>query len=162
MPNEIIRKLKTLLNQGICSEAEVVYLLVGIRKLLELDGELKKTFPNLPFYCDWVLHADLHRKNAREILESKSIKQILEMNAFRDELSDFLFAKLDAEVEWQDFLRLYVKIISDISLKLKEEGTVREQATVRECRECYEVVWETFDQQGSATGELRLRGAYAT
>ena len=48
MPNEIIRKLKTLLNQGICSEAEVVYLLVGIRKLLELDGELKKTFPNLP------------------------------------------------------------------------------------------------------------------
>ena len=106
-----------------------------------------------------MLHAKLDRKDAREILESKSIKQILEMNAFRDELSDFLFAKLEAQVEWQDFLRLYVRTISDIPLKLKEEGTVRAQATV--C-ECYEVLWVTFDQQGSVPGSLRVRGAYAT
>lgn len=162
MPNEIIRKLKTLLDQGICSEAEVVFLLVGIRKLLERDGGLKKIYPKLRFYCDWVLHAKLDRKDAREILESKSIKQILEMNAFRDELSDFLFAKLEAQVEWQDFLRLYVRTISDIPLKLKEEGTVRAQATVCECYECYEVLWETFDQQGSVPGSLRVRRAYAT
>ena len=159
MTDEIIRKLKTLLDQGICSEAEVVYLLVGIRKLLERDGRLKRTYPKLKFYCDWVLHPELDRKDAREILESKSIKQILEMNVFRDALSDFLAAKLDAQVEWQDFLRLYVRIISDIPLKLKEEGNVREKATVREC---YEVEWETFDQQGSETGGLRVSGTYAT
>ncbi len=35
MPTEIIRKLTALLNDGITSEIKVVYLLVGIRKLIE-------------------------------------------------------------------------------------------------------------------------------
>ena len=37
MTEEIIRKLTAQLNNGITTEVQVVYLLVGIRKLIERD-----------------------------------------------------------------------------------------------------------------------------
>ena len=66
MKEEIIRKLTAQLNEGITTEVQVVYLLVGIRKLIERD-EKRERYPVLNFSCDWVLHSKLDRSGAKAI-----------------------------------------------------------------------------------------------
>src|ERR1051326_1180777 len=64
----IIAKLKTLLAKGITSEAEALYLIVEIRKLLE-QQQAKKQYEYLTFHCDWALHAALEGTTAQKILK---------------------------------------------------------------------------------------------
>src|SRR5260221_14404807 len=64
---DIIWKLTRELDQGITSEVQVVYLLVGVRKLMERDG-LKKQYPDLNFHCDWALHSKLEGTTAKAVL----------------------------------------------------------------------------------------------
>ena len=54
----IVEKLQPLLEKGIETEIEVVYLLVELRKLLEHDNK-KDVYPVLHFYCNWVAHTKL-------------------------------------------------------------------------------------------------------
>jgi hypothetical protein len=54
----IVEKLHGHLAGGIDNEPAVVYLLVELRKLLELDGR-KQEFPLLNFYGNWVVHTRL-------------------------------------------------------------------------------------------------------
>jgi hypothetical protein len=64
----IIAKLKMLLANGITSEAEALYLMVEVRKLLErLQAE--KQYEYLKFHCDWALHAALEGTMAQRILK---------------------------------------------------------------------------------------------
>src|SRR5947207_2263802 len=67
MTEDIIRKLTVELNKGITTEVQVVYLLVGIRKLIERD-EVEEKYPALMFHCDWAVHAKLDRAPAKSIL----------------------------------------------------------------------------------------------
>lgn len=60
MRSEIIDKLNAHLVQGLRTEADVVYLLVQIRKLLEQQNEWAP-FPTIQFYSNWVVHAQLDR-----------------------------------------------------------------------------------------------------
>jgi hypothetical protein len=73
MELEILRKLGTLLREGINREPQAVYLLVAIRKLLEkLDAKqhgAKEQYGYLNFHCDWALHSQLNRKAARNVLK---------------------------------------------------------------------------------------------
>lgn len=64
MRDEIIEKLRKELNTGITTEPQVVYLMAGIRKLIEHDN-LQAKFPALNFYCNWVLHTKLERGFAK-------------------------------------------------------------------------------------------------
>ncbi len=68
MTPDIISKLSDEIKKGINSEVQVVYLLAGIRKLLERDNQ-KDTYSVLNFHCNWVLHSELNNANAQEILE---------------------------------------------------------------------------------------------
>ena len=67
MKNDILEKIKNHINNGIQREADVVYLMVEVRKVIDqelnsgLDKEIKKIkdslYPLLKFYCDWVVHS---------------------------------------------------------------------------------------------------------
>ena len=147
MTGDIIDKLRAELDRGIGSEVQVVYLLVGIRKLIERDG-LNEAYPALKFHCDWALHSKLDRAGARAILERfdsahpslkenqelpsplrNKINQISKMNAFCDELSRFLDAKqlpqvtLQSSDGWGYFLYLYTRVVEDIPLELSSAGS---------------------------------------
>src|SRR3954470_6482909 len=63
----IVEKLDRQVRKGLQSEAEVVYLLVQTRKLLEID-QRKREFEALVFHCDWVVHARLSGSTARHYL----------------------------------------------------------------------------------------------
>jgi len=75
MTPDILRKLEAELNAGITTEAQVVYLLVGIRKLLERNkmedkpDEPEDNYTELKFHCDWALHASMNRTRAKTILK---------------------------------------------------------------------------------------------
>ena len=147
MTKDIINKLRAELDRGICSEVQVVYLLVGIRKLIERD-ELNEAYPALGFHCDWALHSKLDRAGAKAILQlfdsahpslkenhelpaplRNKIDQISKMHSFREELSRFLNANQLPQVTlhrsdgWEYFLSLYTRIVEDIPLELKSAGS---------------------------------------
>src|ERR1700694_3443864 len=67
MTGEIIRKLTNELNKAITTEPQVVYLMSGIRKLIERD-ELGEEYRALKFHCDWVLHSKLEGPSAKQLL----------------------------------------------------------------------------------------------
>jgi hypothetical protein len=53
---EIVDKLNSFLSthHTFTEEAQVVYLLIEIRKILDRDSNMK--YPLLRFYCDWCVH----------------------------------------------------------------------------------------------------------
>ena len=142
MTEEIIRKLTAQLNEGITTEVQVVYLLVGIRKLIERDAQGEK-YRNLNFYCDWVLHSELDRCGAKAILREfdkahplrksgidlpqelrKEIDDISGMRFFEEELTRFLesygLPPIAENVNgWSHFFHLYTQVIQDIPLMVK-------------------------------------------
>ena len=68
MRDAIIEKLNHHMSAAPCNEADVVYALVQIRKLVEQSGE-KRAFTRLVFFCDWAVHPGLTRNaEARRIL----------------------------------------------------------------------------------------------
>src|SRR5580692_5083275 len=64
----IVAKLELLLAKGIVSEADALYLMVEVRKLLE-QQQAKKQYKYLTFHCDWAVHPILTGSTAQEILE---------------------------------------------------------------------------------------------
>ena len=146
---EIIRKLTKELRTGITTEVQVVYLLAGIRKLMERD-KIKEQFEALTFHCDWVLHSQLRGPTAQAILSrfdaaslvlknSKvplrdlpsdlrvEIDKISKMESFEEELSVVLsmydlpqLSEKRPEDGWTHFLNLYAKVIKDIPLEVTD------------------------------------------
>ncbi len=100
--HDIIWKFTQQLNGGITSEPQVVYLLAGIRKLMEHD-QIEDKFVNLKFHCDWTLHSRLSGEAEHQILRlfdaaypiltryekqtSRRVDRISEMRLFEEELS---------------------------------------------------------------------------
>lgn len=139
----IILKLQNLLARGINSEADALYFLAEVRKLLE-QQDAKKKYEYLTFHCDWVLHAKLSGPTAQKILEEfdaanvhlKSgieleqlpdvlrieIERISKMEYFERELELFLKANYIPTLKsiradgWAYFLHLYAKIVRDCPL----------------------------------------------
>ena len=145
MTEEIIRKLTAQLNKGITTEVRVVYLLVGIRKLIERDDQ-RAQYPKLNFYCDWVLHSELDRSGAKAILREfdkahrlfkrgrnlprelqNKIEELSGMRSFEKELTGFLesygLPPIAQNVDgWSHFLHLYTQVIQDIPLVVKSSS----------------------------------------
>jgi hypothetical protein len=143
MTPDIIRKLAAELDKGITTEVQVVYLLAGIRKIIERDNSAR-SYPDLKFHCDWALHASLDRSAARNILTQfdaahvhlrgnvrlqdlphslgREIKRISEMESFEESLEQFLNdhqlprLTLHRADGWTHFLHLYAQVIEDIPL----------------------------------------------
>ena len=144
---DILSKLSEQLDEGITSEVQVVYLVAGIRKLMERDG-VKAEYPDLNFHCDWTLHSKLEGSAARAVLSRfdtahlflrdrhldlhdlpsdlrSDIDRISKMRSFKQELSRFLETYGLPPLEkhrpdwWAHFLHLYARVIEDIPLVVR-------------------------------------------
>lgn len=143
MTADILRKLRDELSAGIYTEVQVVYLMVGTRKLIERE-KLEDKYPSLKFHCDWALHCSMDRAAAKAILKQfdaahellrgnvelqnlpsklrAEIDRISTMSSFEQELSDFLAAYRLPQLTqhrtdgWVRFLQLYTQVIEDIPL----------------------------------------------
>ncbi len=114
--HSIVEKLQRELEQPIGSERQVVYLLVEIRKLIEIGGDLAK-FETLKFCCDWIAHPILTGAMAQQIVrqfdkahqETETIRTaadgqrvdidwaflqnfeaVLRLSTFREQLAEYL------------------------------------------------------------------------
>ena len=67
MKDDIKSKLQKALARRISSEEQVVYIMVELRKLMEINGD-GDNFPSLLFHCDWVAHPVMDRKAAKHIV----------------------------------------------------------------------------------------------
>ncbi len=140
---DIVSKLKRELDEGITSEKQVVYLLAGIRKLIERDGA-EEQYADLKFHCDWALHSSLDRGATKAILRKfdaaygflrqnvelhqlpaelrVEVDRILKMRSFKRELSRFLDAyglpslTQNRPDGWPHFLHLYTRVVEDTPL----------------------------------------------
>jgi len=95
--HDIIWKLTQELNGGITSEPQVVYLLAGIRKLMEHD-QIEDKFVNLKFHCDWTLHSRLSGEAEHQILRLfDAAYPVLKgmKNKLQDELPEDLRKNID-------------------------------------------------------------------
>jgi hypothetical protein len=143
MTRDIIEKLKEQIVSGITTEVQVVYLMAGIRKLIERDGA-QDDFPLLRFHCDWALHSRMDRAGARRLLKifdeahlnfknklecsdlprsvQRDLDEIAKMRGFEKEFEKFVdehgLPQLtrDHRDGWVRFLRLYSKVVEDIPL----------------------------------------------
>jgi len=151
MMHAIVGKLKTELTESIRTERQVVYILVELRKLLELHGELD-AFPSLTFHCDWAVHPLLHKRTALEVLgafnthvadydrlsklkmgesimsETSALGAIASMENFRLDLTN-CFQKYDLPLaltedsgRWGDFIKYYGAVIADCPLRCKAKN----------------------------------------
>jgi hypothetical protein len=150
MTSEILKKLAREIRRGISTEVQVVYLLVGIRKIIERDA---LDLPALRFHCDWALHPAMDRnKQAQAILRhfdalhahgrefrvppgdlQREVLRIATMEAFRAEFEQFsqmyglprLRTRLRTRTAgsgWLSFMRRYLSVVSDIPLTVHGFG----------------------------------------
>jgi len=142
----ILSKLSQALKADIATEAEVVHILVEVRKALERKKENKKYF-GLDFYCSFALHTQMSRAGARRILKRfdrahpfilkkqeipEALKADIErttlLQVFETDLKRFLKAndlptRLFTEKNaWVNFIRLYCGVIADCELVLRGDG----------------------------------------
>ena len=146
--NDIIRKLGKEFDKGIETEAQTVYVLAGVRKLLE-QQQAGKQYEYLKFHCDWTLHSMLDGTAAQRVLKQfdaasiqlragvklrdfpsglkKEVYGISKMEYFEDELRAFLLANGLPDLEqirtdgWTHFLHLYTLAIEDCPLVIKSK-----------------------------------------
>lgn len=123
---------------------EVVYFLSEVRKIIENS----KNYPDLAFYCNWVLHSKLTKESTIKVLNSKLSKfvdfnkskseiqkmlartdggKFIKMGDFKSELKRFLKDKGLSQIifngnKWYNFVKLYLEIIYKCPIKHGSSG----------------------------------------
>ena len=145
--HSIVEKLEHFLRQrkGIRTEAEVVYVLVELRKLLEHDNTKAKS-PVLNFYCNWVVHTKLESSpiadriirlmdNLHAYMVSKTntaisiddLRALLDQSSLRKELGALLSrcglptTFCDDDTNWNRFQRALGAVIQDAPLFVQRD-----------------------------------------
>jgi hypothetical protein len=151
MKPDIITKLAQELEEPIGSERQIVYIMVELRKLIELNGDGAK-YPALKLHCDWVAHPILQGQAAQEIVRLFDQYQkimdeaaqggeqagdmafmgrlgpTLTMTNFRNQLNTYLRSQgLDPSIpndngNWANFLTYYARVIEDCPLRCVSQG----------------------------------------
>jgi len=150
MREAILDKIARELRNDIDNEPKAIYLLAEIRKYIDSYGQEEKVnYPNIYFYCNWVLHIELSRTPAKEILNRfesifSSINNLKEMAHIfiKQESNFYLFVDLKEELrifleannlptelledhsKWSIFKKLLVEILMDCPLVNDEERRV--------------------------------------
>jgi hypothetical protein len=148
MQHDIVAKLTEEFSQPIGSERQVVYVLVELRKLLELKGTLDN-YETLKLCCDWAVHPKLDRQSAQRIVklvdayEAKNRQERIGVQqADMPELSGFLQhhlfrSEMAAACEvnqipaagvldddwWRSFLVHYTEVVKDCPIEAKADNT---------------------------------------
>lgn len=132
--------LERLCAKAFTQEGEVLQFMVEIRKIDELHDHPEK-YPILAFFCDWLVHPILDRRQAQAVLKGLDdfiervrqsqraeqgdidvIAPLLSFKLLQHELAVFLSehglptSPVDGE-EWFQFLSLYVDQIERVELK---------------------------------------------
>lgn len=135
MENAILAKLGPKLAEPPRNEADVVYILVEIRKYLDHTDPKGDQYPVLRTYCDWTVHITLDRKGAKNLLQAlddalaareakrdealRAAFDKFSLTEFLNELRRFLGSKglpttlVEDRVWWGEFLKHYVAVVSD-------------------------------------------------
>ena len=149
MTRDILERLDALLRSGIMDEAQVVYLMAGIRKLLERK-EAKEQYKYLKFHCDRTLHSKLEGTAAQDVLKyfdaanwhlkagaelrklpadlRREIDNISQMKHFEEELDSFLKGNSLPSIDtarhdgWIHFLHLYAKVVEGCPLVISQKN----------------------------------------
>ncbi len=118
MEEAIVGKLRALLRAGINTEAELVYLLVEVRKLYERRNAKLPTY--LALFCDWVVHAKLnHPKWADKANELKDRR--IAQEEFRKGLALVLEHEgLPEPSDWPHVLELLAAVLKDCPLEFNQ------------------------------------------
>ena len=142
----IVGKLRMALQKKIASECQVVYVLVEIRKLLDLHHQTKR-FNILTLYCNWAVHISLDRDAAQNLVIElnrsysrldtgekaergfKGLWNYLSFDHFRKQFRGFLSSHnlptaICEDVEWQDFLHYYSLVIQDCRLECSGSSNI--------------------------------------
>ena len=139
--DKILNKIEKLIlkykNKNI-SEEFVVNLLVNIRKFIDVKN-IKNNYKILYLYCNWILHYQLDRKDAKDILKnleddivnkkslsnSQSRQELMPSLGLKKELNSFLIyynlSKNIFDNYIGDFILKLTKILTDCPLKTNDE-----------------------------------------
>jgi len=146
MELDIVRKLQTELVRGISTESQVVYVMVKIRKLLDLERDQITTpaYSMLRLCCNWAVHVELSRSDAQKVVkmadalytrllkgelseqEKEEFRNVLNLNRLREELNQFLTDKHlqgFSEGQWNSFLDCFLRTIEDCPLVCRASNT---------------------------------------
>lgn len=176
MTEDIVGKISNELSKGIDSEAQVLYLLVEIRKIRQANvsqGGVRDPKTFLDFYRDWACHVELTHDNAVGMFLDR-FEDLVDLNLtaheiarsfighypafFRlDELRNELTVFLESEGlatdltndprKWHTFARHLLGILKDCSVKrLRPTSEKIEELTLK------------VDDHGNAKFKFRLRG----
>jgi len=120
MEEAIVGKLRALLQNGITTEPQLVYLLVEIRKLYERSNTTLP--PYLEMFCDWVVHAKLDRAKwagmARELKDRRIAQE-----EFQRGLALVLANQgMPEPPNWLQVLQLLAAVLEDCPLEFREVG----------------------------------------
>lgn len=129
MESDVIDKLSAALS-GALTEAQVVYILALIRKLLEYRGGAAQFFC-LKFFSDWAFHVHVDRKGAKWVLRhfDEWFPTLIENESraadgcrclllfqyyleFKDFLQELGLTAITSEW-WCEFLSFYLELIAD-------------------------------------------------
>jgi len=168
MRNAIIEKLNKELSKEIKTAAQVVYILMEVRKVIKDHDSSADRYPILSFFCDWVVHVKMDRQAARRMLgevrgfyagldsylhikKNTNFFPFVMFIVLKRELKIFLESNdlpqniiKDAE-KWEEFLFLLIDVIIDCPL-------VSNAGYVRECR------FVEYSSRNSITCKLKLQG----
>jgi len=127
MRSDVVLKLKEQLKKNIFNEAQVVYILTRIGKILELEKS-KSKYPVLNFYRNWSVHSEINDtepvgdilkefivKKEKRYLFSRHSQLCMELNEFleKHDLPQLKKSKLN------NFIFYLGKVISDTPVKVR-------------------------------------------
>ena len=152
MRHAIIDKLARELREPITSERQVVYLLVEIRKLMDINND-SAAYPSLRFACNWVVHTVLDKTAAQAFVNQvdkyqqsieashnaasgqkvdtssfKPTREILSLSKIRTELGAYLQQLglnprlANDDGHWADFVTHYARVVEDCPLRCVGKG----------------------------------------
>lgn len=126
---------------GIVKESQVVYLLAGVRKMIEQSGN-RGELGRLKFYCDWALHSRLSGPPAQDVVrilesiykcmvnneraqEYSEAMRLMKFDLLKEDLSMFLnkFGLDDLTKNtnaWVAFIYLYSRVVEDCPLAIPQ------------------------------------------
>jgi hypothetical protein len=152
----LLQKLRNRLAEPIHTEEQVLFVLIGARKLIELGGYKKNELLAARFMTDWAVHSVIDRNSwSRESLafmdgifkenkfwdqltpdEQQRFTNILSLENGRIELMDVFRKALIFPVAfghpigWRVFLGAFLELINDCPLKLTD-GKVIDAVTMK-------------------------------
>jgi hypothetical protein len=130
----IYNNLKNEITKDIENKLQVVYILVQIRKLLELENK-KRTFPILNLFCNWVLHPKLCEDSTKRVFENqvepcidknwdyetikiklKAMSSFFDLSELKKEISKFLsvYDSTNNSIKtWKSFMKYLLEVLEE-------------------------------------------------